>query len=137
MSRAIGSICLLAGLLLSTYSQAASPVHKCVVGGSITYQSSPCPTGEPRQRPTAEQLNAERKKRAASAPVDEARPQAAGATGPPTQAEQRSSFRCDGRTHCSQMTSCAEAKYFLANCPGVKMDGDRDGTPCEQQWCHP
>jgi cold shock CspA family protein len=46
-----------------------------------------------------------------------------------------SSFRCDGRTHCSQMTSCAEAKYFLNNCPGTQMDGNHDGTPCEQQWC--
>ncbi|MDO4641147.1 MAG: cold shock domain-containing protein [Neisseria sp.] len=46
------------------------------------------------------------------------------------------SFRCDGRTHCSQMTSCAEAKYFLANCPNVKMDGNHDGVPCERQWCH-
>lgn len=44
-------------------------------------------------------------------------------------------YRCDGRTHCSQMTSCAEAKYFLSNCPGVKMDGNNDGVPCEQQWC--
>ncbi|VTU21386.1 Excalibur calcium-binding domain protein [Variovorax sp. PBL-H6] len=45
------------------------------------------------------------------------------------------SFKCDGRTHCSQMTSCAEATYFLRNCPGVKMDGNNDGVPCEQQWC--
>lgn len=44
-------------------------------------------------------------------------------------------YRCDGRTHCSQMTSCAEATYFLRNCPGVKMDGNNDGVPCEQQWC--
>lgn len=44
-------------------------------------------------------------------------------------------FRCDGRTHCSQMSSCAEAKFFLANCPGVKMDGNNDGVPCESQWC--
>jgi cold shock CspA family protein len=44
-------------------------------------------------------------------------------------------FRCDGRTYCSQMTSCSEAKYFLRNCPGVKMDGNNDGIPCEQQWC--
>jgi cold shock CspA family protein len=44
-------------------------------------------------------------------------------------------FRCDGRTHCSQMTSCAEATFFLRNCPGVKMDGNNDGVPCEQQWC--
>ena len=44
-------------------------------------------------------------------------------------------FRCDGRTRCSQMTSCDEAKYFLRNCPGTQMDGDHDGVPCEQQWC--
>ncbi len=44
-------------------------------------------------------------------------------------------YTCDGRTHCSQMTSCAEATYFLRNCPGVKMDGNNDGVPCEQQWC--
>ena len=44
-------------------------------------------------------------------------------------------FKCDGRTHCSQMTSCTEAKYFLKNCPGTQMDGNNDGTPCEQQWC--
>lgn len=46
------------------------------------------------------------------------------------------SFKCDGRTHCSQMTSCAEATFFLRNCPGVKMDGNNDGVPCEQQWCN-
>jgi len=43
--------------------------------------------------------------------------------------------RCDGRTRCSQMTSCDEAKFFVKNCPGVQMDGDGDGIPCEQQWC--
>ena len=46
-----------------------------------------------------------------------------------------SHYKCDGRTHCSQMTSCEEATYFLRNCPGVKMDGNNDGVPCEQQWC--
>ncbi|MDI1340778.1 cold shock domain-containing protein [Polaromonas sp.] len=45
------------------------------------------------------------------------------------------SFVCDGRQHCSQMTSCAEATYFLKNCPGTKMDGDHDGVPCEDQLC--
>ena len=44
-------------------------------------------------------------------------------------------FRCDGRTHCSQMRSCDEATYFLRNCPGTQMDGDHDGVPCERQWC--
>jgi cold shock CspA family protein len=44
-------------------------------------------------------------------------------------------FHCDGRTYCSQMTSCAEATYFLKHCPNTKMDGDHDGIPCESQWC--
>ncbi|WP_268885556.1 excalibur calcium-binding domain-containing protein [Alcanivorax sp. S6407] len=43
----------------------------------------------------------------------------------------RSDFRCDGRQHCSQMTSRAEAEFFTRNCPNTKMDGDRDGIPCE------
>ena len=44
-------------------------------------------------------------------------------------------FSCDGRTMCSQMTSCAEARFFLATCPGTKMDGNHDGVPCQSQWC--
>lgn len=46
-----------------------------------------------------------------------------------------SQYRCDGRTYCSEMTSCEEATWFLQNCPGVKMDGEGDGVPCERQWC--
>jgi hypothetical protein len=44
-------------------------------------------------------------------------------------------YRCDGRLHCNQMTSCEEANWFLRNCPGVKMDGDNDGLPCERGPC--
>jgi len=54
-----------------------------------------------------------------------------GNTSEPVQAQ----YRCDGRTDCSQMTSCSEARFFLKNCPGTRMDGDNDGVPCEQQWC--
>lgn len=49
---------------------------------------------------------------------------------------QTQAFVCDGRKHCSQMTSCAEATYFSNNCPTTKMDGNNDGVPCEQQWCN-
>lgn len=45
-----------------------------------------------------------------------------------------SQFRCDGRTHCSQMRSYQEAVFFLNNCPGTKMDGNGDGIPCERQF---
>ena len=55
---------------------------------------------------------------------------AAGAT-----AAENSSRRCDGRRYCSQMSSCEEATWFLKNCPGMKMDGNNDGVPCEAQWC--
>lgn len=30
------------------------------------------------------------------------------------------------------MNSCSEAKLFLKHCPGMEMDGDGDGIPCEQ-----
>ena len=52
-----------------------------------------------------------------------------------TQSASTPSFACDGRQHCSQMTSCAEATYFIQHCPNTKMDGNHDGIPCEKQWC--
>ena len=30
------------------------------------------------------------------------------------------SFTCDGRQHCSQMRSRAEAEYFIQHCPVLK-----------------
>lgn len=45
-------------------------------------------------------------------------------------------FNCDGRQYCSDMRSLDEAEFFLANCPNVKMDGDKDGLPCERQFGH-
>ena len=44
-------------------------------------------------------------------------------------------YRCAGKTHCSEMSSCDEARFYLENCPGVEIDGDRDGVPCERQLC--
>ena len=46
-------------------------------------------------------------------------------------------FRCEAdKTHCSQMRSCAEATFYINNCPGTEMDGDDDGVPCERQFCN-
>ncbi|WP_065204206.1 excalibur calcium-binding domain-containing protein [Shewanella woodyi] len=48
----------------------------------------------------------------------------------------KETFHCEaGKLHCSQMRSCAEAKFYNRNCPGTKMDGDGDGIPCERQHC--
>ncbi len=50
-------------------------------------------------------------------------------------ANQSANYTCQGKTHCSQMSSCEEAKFYLRNCPSVKIDGDGNGVPCEKQWC--
>ncbi|MGB5897841.1 MAG: excalibur calcium-binding domain-containing protein [Geitlerinemataceae cyanobacterium] len=47
-----------------------------------------------------------------------------------------SNYQCTGKTYCSQMTSCEEAKFYLQNCPNVQIDGNGDGVPCESQWCN-
>jgi cold shock CspA family protein len=45
-------------------------------------------------------------------------------------------FQCEPNKHrCPQMTSCEEARFYLAHCPDPEMDGDHDGEPCEDQWC--
>jgi hypothetical protein len=46
-----------------------------------------------------------------------------------------SRYHCDGRTRCGQFSSCDEATWFIENCPGMKMDGDNDGVPCEDHLC--
>lgn len=119
----------LAAVAVATHG---APMNKCVVNGSVTYQQGPCPSNQPRKDPTLEELNAaEKQRRAAAASAAAATPRAT----VPAPAGTSSSSRCDGRKFCSQMRSCEEAKYFLANCPGTEMDGDRDGIPCEKQWC--
>jgi hypothetical protein len=129
MHKASSFLTLVAGLVLAASGVVAAPSNKCVINGTVTYQQGPCPSDQVRKPPTIQELNAEEKKRrvaaAASAPERVA----------PAAPSVASGFSCDGRQYCSQMKSCTEAKYFLANCPGAKMDGDGNGIPCEKQWC--
>jgi hypothetical protein len=134
---ALRALALVLWTIVLPFSPAgAAQIHKCTINGTVTFQADPCPSGQVRRAPTVEQLNAERQKKLR--PSGDS--QALGASAPtapmsmPT--PKPTTTRCDGRTHCSQMTSCAEARYFLTHCPGVKMDGDRNGIPCEQQWCN-
>lgn len=157
MIRSQAFVALLAGVVCGGPVDAATPVFKCIVQGVVTYQAEPCRTGVARSRPTLEQLNAERKRQAEVAdaaraePAEAAKPSsgassaiasaplpgraAVRASAPPAKVQAAPAFRCDGRRYCSQMTSCEEARYFLAHCPDVHMDGDRNGIPCERQWC--
>ena len=129
MPSSISLFIALVSLVAAVSAVSAAPLNKCTVNATVTYQQDPCPSDQVRKTPTIQELNAaEKRKReaAASAPT-----RSTAITNPPVS----TGFSCDRRKYCSQMSSCAEAKYFLANCPGVKMDGDRNGIPCEKQWC--
>lgn len=43
--------------------------------------------------------------------------------------EQR--FSCDKRRFCNEMTSFAEAQFFLQQCGAVELDENENGIPCE------
>lgn len=42
-----------------------------------------------------------------------------------------SQAQCGAKRTCKEMTSCAEARFYLDQCGLVYLDGDRDGVPCE------
>lgn len=42
-----------------------------------------------------------------------------------------SGFTCAGKKTCGQMSSCAEAEFYLNTCGVSRLDGDKDGVPCE------
>lgn len=144
MFGALTRILLLVLLSMHGRAHAAGPIFKCDIDGRVTFQNTPCPSRETRSQPDIHRLNAEaRKRREAEAARPLATSPPAAATPVPSKStpspapitRSAEAFRCDGRKYCSQMRSCPEATYFLNNCPGVKMDGDGDGIPCEEQWC--
>ena len=57
------------------------------------------------------------------------------AEAPSTQSDGKPLFRCEGKNRCNQMTSCEEAMFYLQHCPRSSLDDDKDGIPCEVQWC--
>ena len=66
--------------------------------------------------------------------TDHSSPMPAGIATQEQTEPQAQQFRCEGKTHCTEMSSKAEAEFYLRNCPNTEMDGDGDGDPCEQQF---
>ena len=39
---------------------------------------------------------------------------------------------CGSKRYCGDMRSCAEAQYYYRQCGVSRLDGDKDGIPCEK-----
>ncbi|SUA36320.1 nuclease [Neisseria zoodegmatis] len=59
------------------------------------------------------------------------RPKTVTSSVQPKQASPSGRFVCGGKRFCKQMTSCAEAKFYLNQCGVTRLDRDGDGRPCE------
>ena len=79
----------------------------------------------------ADYFDRTRERAPAAAPAETAAPAPAR-----VQSESHGSYACEGKTRCRQMGSCEEARYYLEHCPGVEIDGDGDGIPCEDMCGH-
>ena len=52
---------------------------------------------------------------------------------PPDTGELAQSWSCTPRRLCTQITTCEEARWYMAQCTwGYRLDGDSDGIPCEK-----
>ena len=40
-------------------------------------------------------------------------------------------FTCGSKVFCREMVSCEEARFYLRSCGLTRLDGDKDGIPCE------
>jgi len=40
-------------------------------------------------------------------------------------------FKCGTKRYCKQMANCDEAMFYLKKCNLSRLDGDKDGIPCE------
>jgi hypothetical protein len=54
-----------------------------------------------------------------------------GARAPAIDAVPRPTFTCGAKRYCREMSSCEEARFHLESCALRRIDGDRDGVPCE------
>lgn len=86
------------------------------------------------RRYTALQNEARQARRGLWAQPDPMSPQQwrkAHATTRPPQRGAARAYSCGGKRYCAQMTSCAEANFFLTHCGVKTLDSDGNGVPCE------
>ncbi|MCX7097920.1 MAG: excalibur calcium-binding domain-containing protein [Methylococcales bacterium] len=120
-------------LIALTASNSWAEVYKCTnAQGQLLFTDIPCGSTEGRKTPPPKPKVAVPP--VLSAPVEKLQSLIKRFTDGST-TEKPLPSNCDGRTRCSEMSSCEEATYFNNNCTNTEMDGDHDGVPCESQWC--
>lgn len=118
--------------LMARASSSSTTTTKCITkSGEVIYGTVPPGTTCERLEPIAGAFTVVHSK----TPAQRRNAQTTSSFGSRAEDRGTSGFICDGRTYCSQMTSCAEATFFLRNCPNMRIDGNGDGIPCEKQWC--
>ena len=50
---------------------------------------------------------------------------------PPKSKSTGKPFTCGTKRYCKEMQSCEEARFYLMQCSLTRLDGDKDGVPCE------
>jgi hypothetical protein len=71
----------------------------------------------------------------AQAPATPAAPVAPTAPAVPTAAADGGAggaMSCGAKRTCGEMSGCEEARFYLTQCGVSRLDGDKDGTPCEE-----
>ena len=57
-------------------------------------------------------------------------------SSPPAARPAEGARECGAKRTCGEMASCAEARFHFEQCGLARLDGDRDGVPCES-LCEP
>jgi hypothetical protein len=82
--------------------------------------------------PASEQVSPSAWRRNGGRATATPQPQAPGRAGAPVPSSSAADLSCGSKRSCTQMSSCAEAQFYFRQCGLSRLDGDRDGVPCER-----
>lgn len=129
---------LLALFILATLPPANAAIYKCLQdNGAVLYSDTPCNNKDSDTPVTIQESVVNEKawwEQLEDAITSMVSSDEESEPGPRSQTNP--DYHCAGKIYCSQMRSCNEAMFYLENCPGVRIDGNHDGIPCERQWCN-
>lgn len=79
----------------------------------------------------ADDITPDKPRRAEGGLLAVPRPASPAKPAPAAPAARSEAMACGRKHYCREMTSCAEARFYLSRCGLARLDRDNDGTPCE------